>query len=95
MAKMMMAIQVVPHAEDVYGVVDKAIEAIAASGLRYEVTPMETVVEGELDELLEVARKAHRASLEAGASSVLTYIKLVERAGGGQVTIDRVMAKYR
>jgi len=95
MGKMVMGIQVLPQAEDVYAVVDRAIEAIGASGLRYEVTPMETVVEGQLDELLEVAKKAHRACLEAGAGSVMTYIKLCERASDGEVTIDHIMARYR
>ncbi|NPV09555.1 MAG: thiamine-binding protein [Anaerolineae bacterium] len=95
MAKMVMGIQVIPQAEDVYGVVDRAIEAIRASGLRYEVTPMETVVEGELDELLDVARRAHRAALEAGARSVQTHIKLAERGGGRDVSVADIMARYR
>ena len=40
--------QIVPKAEncDTYGLVDKAIEVIQASGLKYMVTPMDTVIEG-------------------------------------------------
>jgi len=95
MAKMVMAIQVIPQADNVYDVVDRAIEAIEASGLPYEVTPMETVVEGELDELLEVAKRAHRATLEAGADSVITHIKLAERAQGQDMTTAAIMARYR
>lgn len=93
--KMVMGIQVIPQAADMYTVIDRAIEAIAASGLRYEVCPMETVVEGELDELLDVAKKAHRAALAAGASSVITHVKLAERATGSDVEIDQIMARYR
>ena len=55
------SVQVLPLVEDVYPVVDKAIAVIAASGVRYEVGPMETVMEGPLDRLLEVAKAAHLA----------------------------------
>ena len=93
--KLVMGIQVLPQAEDFYSVVDRAIEEIARSGLRYEVCPMETVVEGELDELLEVAKRAHQACLAAGARSVVTHIKLAERAGDKDITIGSIMEKYR
>ena len=95
MATMVMGIQVMPQADDVYAVVDRAIAAIAASGLPYEVTPLETVVEGELDELMGVAKAAHRACLEAGARSVITHIKLAERAAGDDLTSADIMARYR
>jgi len=95
MGKMVMGIQVMPQAEATYDVVDRAIAAIAASGLPYEVTPLETVVEGGLDELLEVAKAAHRACLKAGARSVITHIKLAERAEGADLTSDDIMARYR
>ena len=95
MAKMVMGIQVIPQTDAVYDVVDRAIAAIEASGLPYEVTPLETVVEGELDELLAVAKAAHRATLEAGARSVITHIKLAEHAGGEDVTRDGIMTRYR
>ena len=61
--------------------------------LPYEVT-LETVVEGGL-ELLEVAKAAHRACLKAGARSVITHIKLAERAEGADLTSDDIMARYR
>ncbi len=95
MATMVMGIQVMPQADDVYGVVDRAIAAISASGLPYEVTPLETVVEGELDELMEAAKAAHRACLEAGARSVITHIKLAERAQGEELTSADIMSRYR
>ena len=93
--RMVMGIQVIPQADDFYGVVDRAIEAIASTGLRYEVCPMETVVEGDLDALLSAARAAHRACLGAGARSVITHIKLAERAGEADVDISDIMRKYR
>ena len=43
--------QVIPKIseEKTYAVVDKVIEYIEASGVKYEVGPMETTMEGELD----------------------------------------------
>jgi uncharacterized protein (TIGR00106 family) len=87
------SVQVLPLVEDVYPVVDKAIAVIAASGVRYEVGPMETVMEGPLDRLLEVAKAAHLACLEAGAGKVVTFIKIGDSAGG--TTIDEKVGKYR
>ena len=87
------AIQVLPFVEDVFGVVDKAIEVIQQSGVKYEVGPMETVMEGRFDELMEVAKKAHLACLEAGAGQVMTLIKIGDNTCG--TTIEEKTAKYR
>lgn len=87
------AIQVLPFVDDVFGVVDRAIEVIAASGVTYEVGPMETVMEGPLDELVEIAKQAHLACLEAGAERVMTYIKIGDQTCG--TTIEEKVGKYR
>jgi uncharacterized protein (TIGR00106 family) len=87
------AIQVLPLVEDLYPVVDHAIEAIAASGVKYEVGPMETVMEGPLDSLLAVAKAAHLACFEAGAEKVITIIKIADQTCG--TSIDEKVAKYR
>jgi uncharacterized protein (TIGR00106 family) len=87
------AVQVLPLVEDVYPVVDRAIEAIRASGVRFEVGPMETVMEGPLDSLLAAARAAHLACLEAGAQRVVTIIKIGDALGG--TSIEEKVGKYR
>lgn len=87
------AVQVLPLVEDVYPVVDRAIAVIAQSGVRYEVGPMETVMEGPLDRLLEVARAAHLACFEAGAARVMTIIKIGDQTCGA--TIEEKVGKYR
>jgi uncharacterized protein (TIGR00106 family) len=87
------AVQVLPLTEDAYAVVDRAIEVIARSGVRYEVGPMETTMEGDLDELLEVAKAAHRVCFEAGADRVVTIIKIGDAVVGS--TISDKMRKYR
>lgn len=87
------SIQVLPLVEDVFPVVDQAIEVIAASGVKYEVGPMETVMEGQLDRLLDVAKAAHLACFEAGAQQVVTLIKIGDSVGG--TTIEEKVGKYR
>jgi len=91
---MNVGVQVLPLVEDVYPIVDKAIEAIQASGIKYEVGPLETTVEGDdLDQLLEVAKSAHRACFEAGAGKVVTIIKIADALEG--TSIEEKVGKYR
>jgi len=87
------AVQVLPLTEDAYAIVDKAIAVIAAAGVKYEVGPMETTMEGSLDELLKVAKAAHLACLEAGADKLLTIIKISDAPTGS--TIADKVSKYR
>jgi uncharacterized protein YqgV (UPF0045/DUF77 family) len=88
-----MAVQVVPMDGNVFEIVDHAIQAIATSGVTYEVGPMETVMEGELDALLNAAKAAHLACFEAGAKGVMTYIKIGDHIHG--TTIAEKVTKYR
>jgi len=90
-----LAIQVLPKTKegDVYAIVDKAIQAIAASGVTYRVCPFETVMEGPYDKLMEVVRQAQEACFEAGAEEVLVNIKLQHRRDG-DVTIAEKTGKY-
>ena len=68
---MNVSVQVLPLVEDAYPIVDKAIEAIQASGVKYEVGPLETTLEGDdLDQLIEVAKAAHRE----GTSRVIRHV---------------------
>jgi thiamine pyrophosphokinase len=88
------SVQVLPMVDDLYAVVDKAIEVIQASGLKYEVGPMETTMEGDnLDRLLDVAKAAHRACFEAGARKVVTIIKIGDAVEG--MTMCGKVDKYR
>jgi uncharacterized protein (TIGR00106 family) len=87
-------VQVLPLVDNVYPIVDKAIEAIQASGVKYEVGPLETTLEGEdLDQLIEVAKSAHRACFKAGARKVVTIIKIADSLEG--TSIEEKVGKYR
>jgi len=87
-------VQVLPLSEDALSIVDRAIAAIAASGLRYEVGPLETVIEGPFEEALNAAKAAHLACIEAGVQHVVTIIKIADGVAGG-ITIEQKTAKYR
>ena len=88
------AVQVLPiTSDDIYAIVDQAIAVIANSGVKYEVTAMETVMEGTLDMLLDVAKQVHLAVMEAGVDKAVTIIKIGDSANG--TTIDEKVAKYR
>ncbi len=93
MADITVSFQVVPFCEDPYPVVDKAIEVVQRSGVEYEVGPHETTMEGDLDRLLEIVKAGHRACFEAGASRVITFVKIVDAIGGS--SIAEKVAKYR
>lgn len=88
------ALQVLPTSTTVhpYLLVDKAIEVIEKSGLRYKVTPFETVMEGSYDEIMEVVKLAQEACYEAGAETMMTYIKI--QSSRKDVSIDDKMKKY-
>lgn len=87
------AVQVLPLHEDVYRIVSHAIGVITESGVKYEVGPMETVLEGQLDTLLEVAKQVHLACFEAGAEKVVTLIKIGDSTS--VTSIEEKVAKYR
>ena len=95
--KINLALQVLPKSDtvkNVYDIVDKAIEVIQKSGLKYVVCPFETVIEGTYDEVMAVVKKAQDACFEFGATEVITNIK-IQRAKERDVFIDDKLEKYR
>ncbi|SDJ97687.1 MTH1187 family thiamine-binding protein [Natronincola ferrireducens] len=95
MAHVNLSLQVLPRVPDerIYPVVDAVIHMIQETGLKYEVGPMETTIEGELDELLEIVKKAQDICIEEGATRVMSVIKIDYRPEG--VTMDEKIKKYR
>jgi uncharacterized protein (TIGR00106 family) len=87
------SVQVLPLHPDPYPIVDRAIAVIQASGVKYEVGPLETTLEGELDELLEIVKATHRACFTEGVEQVVTIVKIAEAVGG--TTIEEKVSKYR
>ena len=90
-----LSFQVIPKVPDAetYRVVDLAIDVVKQSGVKYEVGPMETTMEGELDQLLEIVKEAQQVCVDHGAERVMTIIKIDYHPNG--VTIDEKIKKYR
>jgi uncharacterized protein (TIGR00106 family) len=95
MALCNVSLQVLPIVpeEKLYDFVDKAIEVIQKAGVKYVVGPVETTMEGELDELLGIVQKAQQACIDAGAKRVASVVKIDYSAEG--VTLEEKTEKYR
>ena len=89
------SLQIIPRTSDenVYPTVDKVIEFIKDSGVKHMIGPMETTMEGELDELLEIVKKAQEICVAEGAEKVLSVVKIDYHARG--VTMDDKVGKYK
>lgn len=89
--------QVMPRTKDnknTIEIVDKVIEIVKKSGVVYEVGPMETTMEGDLDTLFAIVRKAQDVAIKAGAEQVFTNVKILYNPKG-VMTIEQKVTKHR
>lgn len=96
MANALLGIQIIPKVPgggDMIPYVDEAIAVIGASGVRYEVGPLETVMEGELATLLDIVKQMNEKMIEAGCPGVLSQLKISYRPEG--TSMDALTEKYR
>lgn len=95
MAVVNVSLQVLPRVSDdrIYEVVDKVIAYIDSCGVKYEVGPMETTMEGELEYLLDIVKNAQEICVREGATRVMSMVKIDYKPEG--VTMDEKIAKYR
>lgn len=95
MAIVNVSLQVLPCVpeEKIYETVDKVIDLIEASGVAYEVGPMETTMEGEYDTLMAIVKRAQELCLESGAPRVCSVVKVDYKKAG--VTMHEKIGKYR
>jgi uncharacterized protein (TIGR00106 family) len=56
-----------------------ALVELQKTGLSYKLTPMGTIIEGELDDVLSAIRKMHEIPFGKGVQRVYTTIKLDDR----------------
>lgn len=54
-------------------------KVLQASGLKHQMTAMGTIIEGDLDRILEVVREMHEHPFGEGAVRVSTLIKIDDR----------------
>ncbi|WP_421888923.1 thiamine-binding protein [Marinoscillum sp.] len=71
-------LQIIPKSKALhtYDLVDEAIEVIQASGLKHQITPFETVMEGKYEDIMTVCDRAQKAVLAAGAEECLVYFRI-------------------
>ena len=91
------AIQVLPKVnddEEVIRIVDAVIDYFKSTGLNYFVGPCETSIEGDYDELMEIAKQCQKVAVSAGAKSVSAYVKINYRPEGDVLTIEKKVTKH-
>jgi len=90
------AIQALPRSasKHAYDIVDKAIEVIQQSGLKYQVCPFETVIEGEYNQVIQLIEKIQDACYAAGADELICNLK-IQTSIKENVTIEDKMHKYK
>jgi uncharacterized protein YqgV (UPF0045/DUF77 family) len=91
------AIQVLPQSaagDEVLRIVDKVIAYIKSTGLKTVVGPFETVIEGEFDKLMDIAKECQLICIKEGSASLLTYIKIAYNPNGGTWSIDEKVSKH-
>jgi len=95
MSRVNISFQILPVVEEekIYEVVDKVIDYIDKSGVKYEVSAMETNMEGDFDQLLNIIKQSQQICVNEGAPRVVSMIKIDYKPEG--VTIDEKVKKYR
>ncbi|CAH2714688.1 hypothetical protein BACCIP111895_01864 [Neobacillus rhizosphaerae] len=96
MTNSLISIQIIPktkNGESVIPYVDEAIRVIQESGVKFEVHPLETTMEGDLQQLLQVITKMNDRMVELGSSNVISQIKVLYQPSG--ISMDQLTEKYR
>ncbi|WP_144463086.1 MTH1187 family thiamine-binding protein [Siminovitchia fortis] len=96
MANSLVSIQIIPktkNGEDVIPYVDEAIKVIREAGIKHEVHPLETTMEGEFSELMEVIRRMNERMIEIGSSNVISQVKILYQPEG--ITMGQLTEKYQ
>ena len=91
------AIQVLPkvaESEETVRIVDAVIAYIRSQNVHMEVDPFETVMEGDYDQLMEIVKNCQQICIDAGAPSVMSYVK-INYAPKGVMTMEFKTGKHR
>lgn len=91
----LMSIQIIPKTpnnEDVIPYVDEAIKVIQDSGLQYRVGPLDTTVQGDMNECLILIQKLNDRMVEIEVPSTISQVKFYHVPEG--ITIETLTGKY-
>ena len=93
--KVNLSLQVAPvNTENSYAIIDEAIRVIQASGVKHEVQPFSTIMEGELERLLAIVLEAKEAAFRAGAEELLLNLQ-IHLKKDEDVSFEDKTGKYR
>jgi len=56
-----------------------SLKPLQKAGLKYTITPMGTVIEGDLDTIMDTVRQMHEACFKKDVQRVVTTIKIDDR----------------
>lgn len=95
MTNTLMSIQIIPEHQQtgVIPLVDDAISIIDQSGLKYEVHPLETTIEGDLNACLILIEQINERMVELECDSIISQIKFYHVPEG--ITMDTLTDKYK
>ena len=85
------SIQIVPIVLDKhpYEWVDEAITIIQQSGIKYEVGPFATVVEGNYDQVMKVINDVNEYLYTKGCNEWITNVQIQVRGSGSITSLEK------
>lgn len=92
------AIQILPNArnsEELIKIVDEVIAYIKSKNLKTHIGPFETTIEGNYEDLMEIIKESQLIAIKAGASGLMSYIKINYKPNGDLLTIEEKINKYK
>ncbi|MHA6260240.1 thiamine-binding protein [Sporosarcina sp. CAU 1771] len=95
MTNALVSIQIIPktpNGENVIPYVDAAIAVIEEAGIPFQVSPLETTMEGNLPQLLEIVQKMNEKMIELGSLSIISQVKILYTEGA---SMNKLTEKYR
>ena len=90
------SIQIVPIVQDrhPYEWVDEAIEIIQSTGIKYDVGPFATVIEGTYDDVMGVINKINDYLHQKNCAEWITNVQIQIRSNG-DITADEKTSKFQ
>ena len=90
------SIQIVPIVQDrhPYEWVDEAIRLIQQSGIKHQVGPFATVLEGNYEEVMQIIHKVNEHLLQRGCTEWITNVQIQIRSNG-PITANEKTAKFQ
>ncbi|MBD1370790.1 thiamine-binding protein [Hazenella sp. IB182357] len=95
MAQSLVSVQIIPqpaNGEDPIPYINHAISVIQQAGVPYRVGPLETTIEGELAQLLQLIPEIKDQLVQIGCKKMLAQIKVCYDENG--ISMNQLTAKY-